>query len=136
MKKIVFLFIFSLLFAVSFSQKRYFTPANDTVKADTNYIPSASGFKYDKSGGSVSYTFTHTDVADSLSYARLEWSDDQTTWTALTGNADLGATSTDGQSKIYATTPLIDLYYRAAIACATGDTVAITGQIFMIKTED
>lgn len=136
MKKIVFLFIFSLLFTVSFSQKRYFTPANDTVKADTNYIPSANGFKHTISGGSVSYTFTHTDVADSLSYARLEWSDNQTTWTALTGNAALGATTTNGQSKIYASNPLIHLYYRAAIACATGDTVAITGQIFMIKEEE
>lgn len=136
MKKIIFLFIFSLIFAVSFSQKRYFTPANDTVKADTNYIPSASGFKHTISGGSVSYTFTHTDVADSLSYARLEWSDDQTTWTALTGNAALGETSTDGQSKVYDYTPLVHLYYRAAIACAAGDTVAVTGQIFMIKEED
>jgi hypothetical protein len=119
------------------AQRIYYPVANDTVKGDTNYIPSESGYDLRNfNDGSLSFTFTHTDVADSLSFARIEWRNTTTgTWEAYTGNAALVNTTTDGQSKIYLTTPIIDRYVRIGIACASGDTVALTKQILLFKTE-
>lgn len=131
--------IFSLLVLVALTanaQKYFYEAADDTVKYDTNTYPSATSYiKVPNADGVVSFTFTHTDVADSLSFARLEGSDDGSTWTALTGNAALSNTTTDGQSKIYTSNPLIYLYYRSRIACAATDSVAITDPILMYKGE-
>lgn len=117
------------------AQQYKYTFANDTVKGDTNYYPSATGYvkALNSSTGVVSFVLTHTDVADSLKYVRLEGSDNLTTWTALTGNAALTNTTTDGTSKIYASTPLTYLYYRAFVACAAGDTVVVTNPILYYK---
>ena len=133
------LFAFGAFATTQAQQYIYPTPSStawdDTIQADTNYYPSATGYVISKiTTGSISFTFTHTDVADSLSYARLEWSDDRLTWTAATGTGVLTAgKTTDGQSKVYVSTPLTALYYRAALACATGDTVAITNPTLMYK---
>jgi hypothetical protein len=134
MKRILFL-CFALALGVSLSAQQYkYTFANDTVKGDTNYYPSPTGFiKSVTSTGVVSFTLTHTDVKDSLKYVRLEGSDDAITWVALTGNAALVNTTTDGTSKIYASTPLTYLYYRAFVAAASGDTVAVTSPILIYK---
>ena len=119
------------------AQKVYYPAADDTIQADTNYIPSSSGYDLKNiEGGALSFTFTHTDVADSLAFARLEWRNSTTqNWTAYTGNGALTSTTTDGQSKIYVTTPLIDRYVRVGLGCAAGDTVAVTEQILMLKED-
>jgi len=133
------LFAFVAFATTNAQQYIYPTPSSiawdDTIKADTNYYPSTSGYIISKiTTGSISFTFTHTDVTDSLKYARLEWSDDLVTWTAApTGTGVLANTTTNGQSKIYLSTPLTALYYRAFLACATGDTVAITNPTLMYK---
>lgn len=122
--------------AVNAQQLLYF-PANDTIKGDTNYIPSSSGYALKNvESGALSFTFTHTDVADSLSFAGLEWRNNtDDAWTAYTGNAILSETSTDGLSKIYITTPLIDRFVRVRLSCASGDTVAVTNQTLMLKED-
>lgn len=144
MKNILLIFIVLFAFiSIESKGQKYIYPPNssstawdDTIQADTNYYPSATGYlKTPGVVGSVSFTFYHTDVDDSLSYARLEWSDDLVTWTAMTGNAALSETTTDGQDKVYTSTPLLHRYYRAALACASGDTVAITNPTLMRKEE-
>lgn len=129
-----------LLFAFAFiceGQKVYYPAADDTIKGDTNYIPSSSGYDLRNiESGVLSFTFTHTDVADSLSFAGLEWRNTTTqSWTAYSGNGALSATTTDGQSEIYISTPLRHKYVRARLSCASGDTVAITKQLFMLKED-
>ena len=127
--------------ALSVDAQQYVqTFSNDTVQADTTYFPSSSsapgtlrpsyGIKSSISTGVVSFTFTHTDVADSLSFAGIEGSNDATNWTSA---ATLAATSTDGTSTIYTSTPLSWLYYRVRLSCATDDTVAITNPKLIYK---
>lgn len=130
--------MFTLLLGMSVNaQKYYYEAADDTIKADTNYIPSSSGYDLKNiESGVLSFTFTHTDVADSLSYAKIEWRNSTSdSWTAYTGNAIVANTSTDGQSRIYISTPLIDRYARVRLSCASGDTVAITNQTLMLKED-
>jgi len=136
MKRLMII-LFALILGISVNAQKYFyEAADDTVKYDTNTYPSATSYiKVTKASGLISFTFTHTDVADSLSFARLEGSDDGSTWVALTGNAALSNTTTDGQSKIYTSNPLIYLYYRSRIACAATDSVAVTDPILMYKEE-
>lgn len=140
MKKIL---IFCLLFValgVTVSAQKYLT---DWVTADTlkgnviKYYPGTAGVDLDAySTGSVVFTFTHTDKADSLNYARLEWVDYASgTWTAMTTPAALVLTTTDGQSTIYTSTPLLHRYYRAVLHTATGDTVKITKATLIIKNK-
>jgi len=138
MKKIFILTLFTLVLTISASaQKYYYTPADDTIEGDTNYIPSSAGYDLrNVVSGAFSFTFTHTDVADSLSYAGIEYRNSTSgTWTAYTGNAVLSSTTTDGQSRIYITTPLIDKFVRVRLSCAAGDTVAITNQALMLKED-
>lgn len=116
------------------AQKRFYDLSNDTIKADTNYYPSSAGFEVPTSGGLVIFEFTHTDVADSLAAARLEGYIG-TSWVALTGTGALSLTTTDGTSRIYVSTPLPYLKYRAWLSCASGDTVAITNPFLMLKEE-
>ena len=70
MKKLIIISLLAVLGMAVNAQKYYSLPANDTVQADTNYIPSSTGYDLKNiQNGVLSYTFTHTDVADSLSYA-------------------------------------------------------------------
>lgn len=127
-----------ILASVSVDAQQYYREfADDTIAVDTNYYPSSTGYVKSKvNTGVVTFTFTHTDVADSLAIARLEGRDNTSqTWTALTGTAILSQTTTDGTSKIYTTTPLTYLYYRAFLSCASGDSVAITDPILMYKED-
>lgn len=136
MKKFILILVLAVVAIAANAQKYYSLPANDTVASDTNYLPSSTGYDLKNiESGAFSYTFTHTDVADSLSFARIEYSNDGTTWTAYTGNGALTLTTTDGQSRLYVSTPLIDRYVRAAVACASGDSVALTGQVLMLKED-
>lgn len=138
MKKVLFMGLILIGLALNIeAQKIYYPVANDTVKGDTNYIPSSSGYDLTNiQDGALTFTFTHTDVADSLSFARIEWRNSTSgTWVAYTGNAALSNTTTDGQSKIYLSTPLLDRYVRIGIACASGDTVSVTNQVLMLKTD-
>lgn len=117
------------------AQKYIYFPANDTLKADTNYIPSSNGYNLrDVSTGSLSYTFTTSDVADSLSFAGFEWRNNtDDAWTVYTGNAVSIDKTTDGIHKVYLTTPLLDRFIRVRLSCATGDTVAVTNQTLLLK---
>lgn len=145
MKKITLLIILIASLALASNAQQYwYTFANDTVKADTNYYPSSSsdpntlapstGVHSTISTGVISFTFTHTDVTDSLAVARIEGRNrGTTTWTPLTGNAALSSTTTDGVSTIYTSTPLVYEYYRGFISCATGDTVAVTSPTITYK---
>jgi hypothetical protein len=109
---------------------------NDTIKADTNTY--FSNHLYDKYSGVVMFTFTHTDVADSLAVAVMQGSNTNTsvisTWSTLTGTAILPLTSTDGTTTLIKTPPEF-LYFRVFLSCATGDTVAITNPVFVYKEE-
>ena len=144
--------IIKSLFAISFlllftaivvpgevnAQKGDYIFTTDTVSASSAlYYPSSAGLKAARhSVGVITFTFTHTDLADSLASARLEYLDHASgTWTAMTGNAALTNTSTDGQSTIYASTPLLNKWYRAALACAATDSVKITNATLLYKEE-
>jgi len=139
MKKLFILMLFAFVAFATTNAQQYIYPApssiawDDTIQADTNYYPAVNGIIVKSTTGSVSFTFTKKDVTDSLSYARIEWSDDLITWTATTGTGALTATTTDGQSKVYLSTPLTALYYRVALACAAGDAVKITDPTLMFK---
>jgi len=132
MKKLItILLMFALFISVNVeAQKYYYTPANDTVSADTNTY---AGIQAKGSTGIIIFEFYHKDVADSLSFARLEGSMDNTNFTALTGNAALSATTTDGTSIIYTVTALKYRWYRVRLACASGDSVALTNMTLMYK---
>jgi len=135
-KLIILIFVVSLGLAANAQRYLYF-PANDTIKGDTNYIPSSSGYNLqDLESGVFSFTFTTSDVADSLSFAGIEWRNNTNdAWTAYTGNGVLSATTTNGLHKIYISTPLVDRFIRIRLSCASGDTVAITNQTFLGKVD-
>jgi hypothetical protein len=134
MKKLLILVIALALGASLNAQQYIYTFANDTVSADTNTYPSLTGkIKAASSTGLLSFQFTKVDVTDSLSFARIEGSDNGTTWTILTDNAALVNTTTDGTTKLYLSTPLLYLYYRVRIACAAGDRVAVTSPTLIYK---
>ena len=137
MKKLLFICLLAILGMAANAQKYYYTAIDDTIAADTNYIPSSNGYDLrNVESGAFSFTFNHIDVADSLSYAGIEYRNSTDgTWTTYAGNAVLTATSTDGQSRIYISTPLIDRYVRVRLSCATGDSVAITNQVLMLKED-
>jgi hypothetical protein len=136
MKKSILILLVAFVALAANAQKYYYAPADDTIKADTNYYPSTSG--YDTRNiqeGAFSYTLRHTDIADSLAFVRIQWSNDQETWTSYSGTGSLTSTSTDGQSKVYISTPIVDRYLRVTLGCAAGDTVAIDNQILMLKND-
>lgn len=134
MKKILLLIAFIALFINVDAQKQYKPFADDTIKATTNLY--ASNKLVDKySTQIVTFTFTHTDVADSLSVAKIQGSNDNTTFYDLAdASANLLITSTDGTTRLYVVNPL-DRYYRGVLTCATGDTVAITDPAIIIKED-
>jgi len=107
---------------------------NDTIKATTaNYVSNQKVKKY--STTTVAFVFTHTDVADSLSVAKIQGSLDNTNFYDLAdASANLLITSTDGTSRLYVENP-IDLYFKGVLTAATGDTVAITNAKFVIKED-
>lgn len=137
MKKLVLLFALFSFVVVLNAQKVYYPASNDTIKGDTNYVPSSSGYDLRNiESGALSFTFTHTDVADSLSFAGFEWRNSTSdSWAAYTGNAILSATTTNGTDRIYLSTPLIDRFVRVRLSCAAGDTVAITNQTLQLKED-
>ena len=117
------------------AQKYIYFPANDTIKGDTTTFGLVKSVE---SAGSVVFMFTHTDVTDSLTVAKIEGAytnTASTTWTALTGTAVLANTTTDGTATLYTSTPLLYLYYRGFLSCASGDTVAITNPMVLYKRE-
>lgn len=136
MKNILSILMCVLLGSTAFSQKYYYTPDPVSVQGDTSYIPSAAGYDTKNiESGVISFTFTKADVADSLSIARLEGSDNGVVWIAQAGTGALLATTTDGTSKMYLSTPLIYRHYRVILACASGDTVTVTNQVLMLKED-
>lgn len=134
MKNIFFIFLISLLFAVTASSQVQYKPfSDDTIKADTNtYKSNRIVKKYTTTV--VAFTFTKSDVADSLAKCNMRGSMDNTTFVDLTGNAALTTTTTDGTTTLYVTNPIY-LYYDAFLSCATGDTVAVTNPSFIIKED-
>lgn len=137
MKKFLLIIALLTLFIGANAQKYYYPVADESIQGDTSYYPSSSGYDLRNiETGAFSFTFTHTDVADSLKYAGIEYRNSTDgTWTTYTGNAVLSLTSTDGQDKIYISTPLIDRYVRVRLSCAAGDTVAITSAVLMLKED-
>jgi hypothetical protein len=137
MKKLILLLV--VIFALGSlanAQKYYSKPSTFTVAGDTTYLPAAAGYDLKNiESGVFSYTFTHTDVADSLAAVAIQYSNDQVTWTYYTGNAALSATSTDGQDRIYISTPLIDRYVRVILRAASGDTTTVSGNVLMLKED-
>lgn len=136
MKKLVILLVMVGLGLTANAQKIYSKPTNKALGGTegTVYYPSSSGYDLEnKENGTFSFTFTHTDVADSLSVAAIQYSNDASTWTSYSGNAALSATSTDGQSRIYISTPLIDKYVRVKLTVAAGDSVTLTNMVLMLK---
>ena len=120
------------------AQKYIYDFPTDTVSSnETTYYPSSLGLDASKSStGSIVFTFTHTDIVDSLNYARFEWVDHTSgTWTAMTSPAALVNTTTNGQSVVYISTPILHKKYRVALHCATGDSVKITIPTLMYKNE-
>lgn len=136
MKKLLFLIsiiLLTLTFNVN-AQKQNKAFADDTIKATTNlYVSNQKITEY--STTVVAFTFSKVDVADSLSVAKIQGSNDNSTFYDLAASsANLTITSTDGTTRLYVTNPL-DLYYRGVLTCATGDTVAITNPAFIIKED-
>lgn len=138
MKKFFIILFVAVLGMAANAQEILYFPADDTIKADTNYIPSSSGWDIGNksAAGALSFTFRKVDVADSLSFAGFEYRNETTeAWTAYTGNAIVSNTSTDGLSRIYLVTPIIDRIVRVRLSCAAGDTVALTNQVLLFKEE-
>jgi hypothetical protein len=137
MKKLVFLFSILFVFASFANGQKYLSqPAAQQVAGDTVYFPTSNGYDLKNiESGAFSFTFTHTDVADSLSAAAIQYSNDRVTWTSYTGNAALTATSTDGQDRLYISTSLIDRFVRVRLSCAAGDTVSLSGMVLLLKTD-
>lgn len=134
MKKFISLFIILLISLSGLeAQKVNKSFTADTVKADTVYFTIGKAIELTK--GTISFQFSTTDIADSLSYGRIEGSRDNTNFVALTGNAALSNTSTDGFKEVYLVDNLRFLYYRLALACASGDTVAISNAGILFKEE-
>jgi len=140
MKKLISILFFAIV-ALSISAQQFsYTYANDTVKADTNYYPSSNsdpntlspsyGLKSTISTGAVSFTFTHTDVADSLNFSGIEGSNNATNWYTV---SSVASTTADGESVVSTSTPLLYLYYRVRLSCAATDTVAITSPKLIYK---
>ncbi len=138
MKRILILItLFVLVFTVNVNAQIQNKPfLNDTIKGDTNTY--FSNHTFDKYSGVLMFTFTHTDVADSLAVAVMQGSNTNTsvhsTWSTLTGTSILPLTSTDGNTTLIKTPPEF-LYFRVFLSCATGDTVAITNPVFVYKEE-
>lgn len=138
MKKILLLISVICFFALNVNaQKLYYPVADVSIEGDTAYVPSSSGYDLRNiESGVLSYTFTHTDGTDSLSFAGFEYRNTTAqSWTAYTGNAVLAATSTDGQDRLYLSTPIIDRFIRIRLSCAANDTVAITKAVLMLKED-
>ena len=136
MKKFLLLLLVS---ALSFSfnaeaQKQYKEFDDDTLAAETGtYKSNYKVTKYSKQV--VAFTFTKADVADSLSVAKIQGSNDNTAFYDLAdASANLAKTTTDGTTRLYVENP-VDLYFQAILTTATGDTVAITDAAFIIKED-
>jgi hypothetical protein len=133
MKKIILLLAILSLAITSNAQVLNLKFSDDIIEGDTTtYTPNYVVNKY--SNAFVAFAFTKTDVTDSLSIARMEGSMDNENFIALTGNAALTETTTDGTTVLYVTSPKY-LYYRGFLACASGDTVSITNARFIIKED-
>ena len=136
MKKLILL-ISIIVLACNFSvnaqiQNKPF--ADDTIKGDTNiYVSNLPVTKY--STQVVIFSFTHVDVADSMNVARIQGSTDNSEFYNLPDASSFSlAKTTDGTTRLYVTNPL-DLFYRAFLSCATGDTVAVTNPTWLIKED-
>lgn len=134
MKKILFLIALLAFFVNANAQKQNKSFDDDTIKAEVKTY--ASNVKVTKYANQVViFTFTKTDVADSLSAAKIQGSVDNSTFYDLSdASANLTETTTDGTTRLYLTNPK-DLYYRGYLSCATGDTVAITDASILIKED-
>lgn len=138
MKKFLVLIVLVVVAMTTQAQKYYSQPADKELGGTegTVYYPSATGYDLKNiESGAFSFTFTHTDVTDSLSVAAIQWSNDASTWTSYTGNAALSATTTDGQDKLYIETPLVDRYVRVILTVAAGDSVSLSNMVLMLKEE-
>jgi len=134
MKRFIFIMLVAFVALAANAQKQNYPFSNDTISADTNLY--ASNVLVDGYANTViSFTFTKVDVTDSLSVAKIQGSNDNTTFVDLTdATANLTSTSTDGTTVLYLVNPLF-LYYRGFLACASGDAVAITNPRFIIKED-
>lgn len=134
MKKIFIIFTLILAFVFTANaQKANKSFSNTQIAGDTSYFD--AGWKSTIYSGFLGYFVTKADVADSLSILRMEGSMDGTNFVALTGNAALTTTTTDGSTLLYVTSPKY-IYYRLMAAAATGDTVNLTNLKFIYKLED
>ena len=135
MKKLFILLAIVLIGMTANAQKVLRDFANDTIVGDTNtYVLNRKVDQY--ANHVVTFTFTHTDVADSLAVAKIQGSNDNTNFYDLAASsANLTITSTDGTTRLYVTNPL-DLYYRGFLSCASGDTVAITDPFAILKEDE
>lgn len=142
MKKLISILLFAVI-ALSVSAQQFaHTYSADTIKGDTTYFPSSLsdpttlspsyGIKSTISTGVISFTFTHTDVADQMNYAALEGSNNATNW-EIADTLTAAERTADGEDILVTSTPLKYLYYRVFLSCATGDTVAITAPKLIYK---
>lgn len=106
---------------------------SDTISADTTYFN--VGRSIELTNGTISFQFSTIDVADSLSFARIEGSRDNLNFIPLTGSAAITETTTDGFKEAYIVNDLRFIYYRLGVACAVGDTVAVSNIGVIYKTE-
>jgi hypothetical protein len=122
---------------VANAQEQFKPFPNDTVMADTNtYI--SNKFVDGYSNTVVIFAFTKKDVKDSLSVAKIQGSmtnEDGSFIDVTDATGNLTNTSTDGTTILYVENP-IHFYYRGFLACATGDTVAVTDPGIYLKKED
>jgi len=138
MKNILLIMLVVVLGMTASAQKYYSQPADKELGGTegTIYYPATAGYDLrNVESGAFSFTFTHTDVTDSLAVAAIQYSNDRTTWTSYTGNAILTETTTNGQDRLYLSTPLIDRYVRVILSVAAGDSVSLSGMVLMLKEE-
>jgi len=135
MKRLLIILAIVLIGMTANAQKGLRQFADDTIKADINtYVLNKKVDQY--ANQVVIFTFTKADVADSLSAAKIQGSNDNVTFYDLAASsANLTTTTTDGTTRLYVTNPL-DLYYRGYLSCATGDTVAVTNPDMMLKEDE
>ncbi len=132
MKKLFILACLLVAVAVTRAQEIDKSFVSDTAISGTIY------FSYTKpivpATGVLGFIFTKTDIKDSCTVLKLQGAM-ESAFTApvdQTGTAALAATTTDGTSFLYVTSPPY-LYYRLKATVASGDSVKFTNVRLVYK---
>jgi hypothetical protein len=135
MKKLFILCLLAVAATAVNAQILSFT--SDTIKGDTTFVPSEYGVNIlDTPDGVLSLSFTTVDIADSLSFAGLEYRNNtEDAWQTYTGGSVEVGKSVDGYHETSVTGYILGRFVRGRYSCAAGDTVAVTNGTLILKKD-